>query len=289
MVPHRINLKNYAKRIGLSGDFRPDFETLTAIQNAHTCNIPFENLDVLRDLPIDIEPKQLEDKMINQRRGGYCFEQNGLLLEVLTQIGFDAKPMEARVRIGNPRDYLPPRTHLFVMVELEAISWLVDAGVGGMSLTSPIKFNLDVVQQTLHEPRWISFEDGVYFHQILVGQEWEDVYEFSGHQMPMIDREVSNWWVSTCAKAKFKQNMFLALGRPNGERYGFLNGVFTHRKGAQTLREITVTSDEELLHVLATEFDLVFPAGTDLGNTGCPWKISGKTKIVCATFKVMTM
>ena len=275
MVPHPINLENYAKRIGFPGVFKPDFLTLATIQEFHTCNIPFENLDVVRDLPIHIEPKKLEEKMINKRRGGYCFEQNGLLLEVLTQIGFEARPMEARVRIGNPRDFLPPRTHLFVMVEFEGVSWIIDAGVGGMSLTSPIKFELDIVQETLHEPRRITFEQDVYFHQINLGERWEDVYEFSGQEMPEIDREVSNWWVSTCAKAKFKQNMFLALGRPNRERYGFLNGVFTHRKGADILREITVTSDEELLNVLSTEFGLNFPEGTDLGTIGCPWKTFG--------------
>jgi N-hydroxyarylamine O-acetyltransferase len=273
MVPHQINLENYAKRIGFIGAFKPDFATLAAIQNGHTCSIPFENLDVVRNLPIHIEPEVLEEKMIDQRRGGYCFEHNGLLLEVLSQIGFDAAPMEARVRIGNPRDYLPPRTHLFVLVKLNGDQWIVDGGVGGMSLTSPIKFELEIVQETLHEPRRITKENDVYFHQIHLGSEWEDVYEFSGQQMPMIDREVSNWWVSTCSKAKFKQNMFLALGRPDGERFGYLNGVFTHRKGAEILREITVSSDEHLLEVLKMEFGLVFPVGTDLGMIGCPWKL----------------
>ena len=269
---HRINLQKYAERIGLAADFKPDFATLAAIQNAHTCNIPFENLDVIRNLPIHIEPELLEEKLVNRRRGGYCFEQNGLLLEVLLEIGFMATPMEARVRIGNPRDFLPPRTHLFVMVELDNTKWIVDCGVGGMSLTSPIKFELDTIQDTLHEPRRVIFEDGEYFHQINLGEKWEDVYEFSGRPMPMIDRDVSNWWVSTNSRAKFKQNMFVALGRPNGERYGYLNGVFTHRKGAKILRETEVKSDDEVLELLAREFNLDFPSRTDFGTVGCPWK-----------------
>lgn len=273
-MPYRINRENYAKRIGFSGKFQPDFETLAAIQRLHTCSIPFENLDVIRDLPIHIEPELIEEKLVNRQRGGYCFEQNGLLLEVLTEIGFDTTPMEARVRIGNPRDYLPPRTHLFVKVELDGTPWIVDSGAGGTSLTSPIKFEVDTVQETLHEPRRITCEDGVYFHQIRYGDTWEDVYEFSGQPMPEIDREVSNWWVSTCHKAKFKRNMFVALGRDNGERFGYLNGVFTHRRGAEILREITVTNDEELLEIMAREFGLVFPSGTDLGSIGCPWKQS---------------
>ena len=221
---------------------------------------------------IDLDPAVLEEKLVNQKRGGYCFEQNGLLLEILQQIGFDAHPHAGRVRIGNPRDFLPPRTHLFVMVDLDEVTWIVDSGVGSMSLTSPIRFELDTVQETLHEPRRITQENGVYFHQALLGDEWSDVYEFTGELMPMIDREVSNWWTSTNQKTKFKQNMMAGIALPNGERIGLLNGVFLHRRGAEIIRRIEISSDEQLRQILGDELDLTFPEGTDFGSVGCPWR-----------------
>jgi N-hydroxyarylamine O-acetyltransferase len=271
-MPHQIDLAKYAARIGFEGEFRPDFATLVAIQFGQTTNIPFENLEILRGLPVNIDSASLEDKLVTRRRGGYCFEQNSLLLAVLLQIGFTAMPHAGRVRIDRPRNEIPPRTHLFVMVDLDDNTWIVDSGVGSMSLSSPILFELNTVQETLHEPRRITQENGVYFHETLIGTEWKDAYEFTGEQMPLIDREVSNWWTSTSPNAKFSQNMMASLARPNGERFGYLNGKFTHRRGVEILREIEVMSDEELFAILREEFGLEFPVGTDLGSVGCPWR-----------------
>lgn len=271
-MSHRIDLKRYAERIGFADKFEPNFETLAAIQLGHSSSIPFENFSVLMGEPILLEPEALEEKLITRKRGGYCFEQNGLLLEVLLQIGFVARPHAARVRMGSERDFLPPRTHLFVQVDLDGKTWIVDSGVGSMSLTSPIVFELDTVQETLHEPRRITRENGVYFHQALLGEDWSDVYEFGGELMPPIDREVSNWWTSTCPRAKFAQNMMAGLALSNGERAGLLNGVFLHRRGAEVLRRIDVSSDEHLIEILMSEFGLDFPIGTDFGSVGCPWK-----------------
>ena len=273
-MSHQIDLAQYARRIGLSGDFKPDFATLSAIQFGQTTHIPFENFSVLLGQPVKLDPRSLEEKLVTQRRGGYCFEQNGLLLQALLQIGFTARPHAGRVRLGRERDELPPRTHLFIQVDLDGTTWIVDSGVGSMSLTAPIRFIENSVQETPHETRRITRENGVYFHQSLVGEDWVDVYEFSGEEMPIIDREVSNWWTSTSPDAKFSQNMMSGLARPNGERFALLNGTFLHRRGKDILREIELKSDEELVVILCERFGLTFPAGTDMGTIGCPWKQS---------------
>ena len=271
-MDHQVDLTRYAERIGYSGEFRANFATLTAIQQAQTCSIPFENFSVLLHQPVKIDLASLEEKLVTQWRGGYCFEQNSLLLGVLNQIGFDAKPFSGRVRIDRSRDMTPPRTHLFVMVTLDGKTWVVDSGVGSLSLTSPIEFVEDLVQQTSHEPRRVVRESSVYFHQALRGVDWIDVYEFTGEQMPMIDREVSNWWTSTCPDAKFSQNMMASVARPNGERLALLNGTFVHRNDGEVLREIEIRSDAQLHEILGQEFGLLFPTGTDLGSVGCPWR-----------------
>lgn len=226
-----IDLSTYGLRIGLSGSFEPTFEALSRIQFGHSTNIPFENLDVLRNLPIRLDEASLQQKLVGDRRGGYCFEQNGLLLAVLQQIGFAATPLSGRVRLGVDRSFLPARTHLFVKVHMDGEDWLVDGGVGGASLTAPIRLRLDVEQET-----------------------------------PLIDREVGNWWTSTSPKSKFKQGLFCALARPNGERVGLLNEVFTHRRGAEILRRIEITNHEHLHDILAEEFGLRLPDGTVFGE-----------------------
>ncbi|MBL8941547.1 MAG: arylamine N-acetyltransferase, partial [Myxococcales bacterium] len=148
-------LEPYFQRIGYSGPREPTLATLHAIVAAHTRTIPFENLDVLLGRPIVLDIESLLGKLVHDHRGGYCFEHNGLLLFVLEALGFEAQPLSARVRLQRPRDFTPPRTHMFVRVWLEGRPWLADVGVGGLS--PPAALRLDVVdeQATPPEPRRI--------------------------------------------------------------------------------------------------------------------------------------
>src|SRR5689334_22686545 len=109
-----FDLDSYLARIGYDGPRAPTLPVLRALTAAHTQAIPFENLDVLLGRRIDLAIDAVFDKLVRRRRGGYCFEQNGLLLQVLQALGFEARPVSARVRIDRPRTDTPPRTHMFV-------------------------------------------------------------------------------------------------------------------------------------------------------------------------------
>src|SRR3954468_14639555 len=133
------DLHAYFVRIGYTGERAPTLATLHAIAWHHATSIPFENLDVLLGRGINVGPAAVERKLVHEKRGGYCFEQNSLLLHVLRALGYQATPLSARVRIQRPRDFIPPRTHLFVRVDLADEPWIVDAGIGSASLTSAIR------------------------------------------------------------------------------------------------------------------------------------------------------
>src|SRR3954452_23259397 len=120
-----LDLERYLARIGHAGPCQASLSCLNALIAAHTRTIPFENLDVLLERPISLEPRDVEGKLVVQRRGGYCFEQDGLFLEVLQTLGFTAAPISARVRLQRSREETPARTHMFLRVELEGRSWLV--------------------------------------------------------------------------------------------------------------------------------------------------------------------
>lgn len=251
-----IDLDAYRQRIGYGGAFRPDLETLRALMNAHVCSVPFENLDVLMGKPILLDAVSLQDKIVNRRRGGYCFEQNGFLLEVLQQIGFEVTPLAARVRIGVPEDVITPLTHLFLQVKIDGVLWLADVGVGSMSLTTPILFDLDVVQDTPHDQRRIVAKNGRFAHQIFGSEGWSDVYQFTKESMPLIDREVGSWWTSTSPKGMFKQNLVVARAESDGSRFAIFNDRFIHRKGPDVLSETEINSAEDLREVLEGLFGL---------------------------------
>jgi N-hydroxyarylamine O-acetyltransferase len=212
-----IDLDRYFARIGYSGPRTPTLDTLNAIAKAHVETIPFENLDVLLGRPIDLELGAVQRKLVDARRGGYCFEQNSYLLAVLTELGFAARPLSARVRLQRPRDYTPARTHLILRVELDG-PWLVDVGFGSMSMASAIRLVLDEPQPTPHEPRRLVRDGDLIFHQVQLAGEWNDIYELTLEEMPAIDREVANWYTSTHPQSSFKSRLLAARALPEGRR-----------------------------------------------------------------------
>jgi N-hydroxyarylamine O-acetyltransferase len=265
-------LDAYFERIGYAGPRAPTLEALHAITAAHAQAIPFENLDVLLGRPIDLEIDRVFQKLVHDGRGGYCFEQNNLLLHVLTELGFQVVPLSARVRLQHPRSFTPPRTHLFLRVELGGESWLTDVGVGRASLTSAIRLITDLEQATPHEPRRIVREGGRWFHQVrFEGGDWSDVCEFTLEEMPPIDRELANWFTSAHPRSHFKNRLLAARAAPDGARITLLNDELSlrPRSGPPTKRRIT--DPDELLELLATHFGLRFPPGTRFGAPGSPW------------------
>jgi len=265
-----IDLERYFARIAYTGPRAPTKATLDGILHAHVQAIPFENLDVLLGRKIDLDPAALEDKLVVRRRGGYCFEQNALLLAVLQALGFQAQPISARVRYQRPRDYTPPRSHLFLRVELDT-SYLADAGVGALSLTAALRLERDTPQATPHEPRRLIHEDGRWFHQAQLAGEWHDVCEFTLEEMPPIDREVANWYTSAHPGSSFKSRLTAARALPDGGRIAVLNRELAIRGRDGHAERRTLATPDELLDVLAERFGLVFPAGTRFACPALDW------------------
>jgi N-hydroxyarylamine O-acetyltransferase len=266
-----LDLDAYFQRIGYRGPREPTLAVLHALTAAHSCAIPFENLDVLSGCPISLDVGALFSKLVERRRGGYCFEQNGLFLAVLAALGFDVTAHSARVRLDRPRDFIPPRTHVFLRVMLGDTPWLTDVGVGGMSLTSAIRLDTDREQSTPHEERRIVREGTKSFHQVRLESGWSDVYEFTGEDMPPIDRLLGNWFTSTHPESHFKNRLLVARAEADGRRVTLLNDTFKIRERDGRARAQQVASADELLGILEQHFGLLFPAGTRFGAAGAPW------------------
>lgn len=268
-----LNLDAYFDRVQFRGSVSPSLATLHALSAAHVEHIPFENLDLLLGRNISLQPAAVEHKLITAGRGGYCFEQNALLIAVLEQLGFKVTPLSARVRWQRARDFTPPRTHLFARVEIDGTTWLADVGVGGMSLTGAIRLALDEEQPTPHEPRRIVFEDGRYFHQVKLGNDWLDVCEFTLEEMPPIDRELANWFVSTHPDSHFRNRLVVARALPDGGRASLLNRELSVRLRDQPATTTVLQSPQDLLETLARHFGLHFPADTRFQCEGLDWPV----------------
>jgi N-hydroxyarylamine O-acetyltransferase len=127
-----FDLDAYLDRIGLEG--RPD---LAELHRAHVAAIPFENLDPHRGVPVSLAPDDLERKLVRERRGGYCFEQNLLLKAALEALGAQVELLLARVRYNAPAGSVRPRTHLVLRVAAGDVTWHADAGFGAGTLLEP--------------------------------------------------------------------------------------------------------------------------------------------------------
>lgn len=264
-------IEAYFHRIGYKGPHNPSLDVLNQITLAHVRSIPFENLDILLGKSINISLDAVIEKLINQKRGGYCFEQNGLLLCVLQKLGFDVTPISARVRLDRPRDFTPPRTHVFLKVELSGTTWFTDVGVGGVSLTSAIQFIQDTEQITNHETRRIVYEGNRYFHQVLFPTGWVDVCEFTLEEMHEIDREFANWYTSNHPKSHFKDRLIVARAGDKGKRLTLVNREFSERDKNGSANKTTINSPKELIKVLKENFNLTFPIDTEFQSPGLRW------------------
>ena len=268
-----MNLDAYFERIGYAGPAAPTLDVLHALTAAHAQSIPFENIDVLLGRAIDLTPEALFEKLVIQKRGGYCFEQNGLFLEVLTTLGFRVTPLSGRVRLQRPRDFVPPRTHLFLRVEIDGEPWITDVGVGSASLTAAIRFAADIEQPTPNELRRVVLEEGKWFHQVRYGDTWNDIYDFTGEDMPFIDRVVANWYTSAHPASHFRNRLVVARALPEGRRRTLLNDELTLRARDGTTQVRKITSHAELLGVLDDAFGLRLSPETRLAarGAGVPW------------------
>ncbi|HXB89256.1 arylamine N-acetyltransferase [Mycobacterium sp.] len=231
-----LDLDGYFERIDYHGAVAPTFDVLQDLITAHTRTISFENLDPLLGVPIDdLSPEALTDKLVRRRRGGYCYEHNGLMGYVLEELGFGVRRFGARVvwtvAAGAP---VPSQTHTLLAVTLPGSQQplLVDVGFGGQTPTSPIRLETGGVQQTTHEPyRLQDRRDGLVL-QALIRGDWQSLYEFATRTAPPIDLKVGSWYVSTHPSSHFVTSLMASLVTADGRCNLSGRNLAIHRGGA---------------------------------------------------------
>ncbi len=215
MGPMTMDLAGYFDRIGYRGSAAPTLEVLQDLITAHTRTIPFENLDPALGVPVDdLSAAALTGKLVHRRRGGYCYEHNGLMGYVLAEIGFRVRRLAGRVIwMHGPDEPLPAQTHTVLAVRFPGaqLTYLVDVGFGGQTPTSPIRFEIGGVQETTREPyRLEDRRDGLVL-QVEIRGDWRDLYEFSTRTQPQVDLAVGSWYASTHPKSHFVTGLLVAM------------------------------------------------------------------------------
>jgi N-hydroxyarylamine O-acetyltransferase len=247
-----FDLDGYLKRIGLPG--RP---SLQEVHRAHATSIPFENLDPRRGLPVSLALDDLQQKLVTERRGGYCFEHNLLLKGALEALGAEVEPLLARVRLGAEPGVTRPRSHLLLRVSSDGEQWHADVGFGMGTPLEPLPFGPGAE----HEQsgwRFRVVEDAPQLVlQTAEGDQWVDMYGFLPEPVPMVDIETSNWFTSTHPRSPFVGGLMIGAQADDGTRV-YLSDWTGLALTVQTPEQTNVTpvALEDVPQLLSARFSL---------------------------------
>lgn len=253
-----FDLEAYLARIGYTGKHEATVEALREVHLAHASSIPFENLDIQMGLPIHLDLASLQDKLVDRRRGGYCFEHNTLFMAALRAFGFEPRPCEARVRFGS--ETAMARTHMLLLVEAEGSEFLCDVGFGGEGLLHPLPMDGAAHAQFLATCRVVP-EGPLRVLQSLRPEGWFDLYAFVPEAREPIDFELANWYTSTHPKSRFVTTLTAQLPTPEA-RYVLRNRTYVVSRGLE--QETRELEDAELFEILHSRFGLDVPPGAKL-------------------------
>lgn len=247
----------YLNRIHYTQPVQPDAETLARLQLAHLQSIPFENLDIELGRPIRIDEESIWDKLIHRKRGGFCYELNGLFAWLLRQIGFEVTYLNARVfdregTLGIDFDHLA----LFVQVPGHPRRWLADVGFGD-SFIEPLIFEHEGEQvQGRRAYRLEQTTDGFVVWQRNYDETWERHYFFDlqPHRFPE-EYEAACRYHQSSPDSSFTRSSIISRATPDG-RISLEGGrliVTTHGQRSEQLLE----SKEEYRVLLQEHFGVV--------------------------------
>lgn len=198
------DVQKYFERIGYFGRRQADIETLAALQEKHVLSVPYENLEIMERKPLTLDIPCLYKKIVERRRGGYCFELNGLFAWLLEELGFDIVQHFGRWLRGEPLAY-PARRHRVLRVRLDGREYLCDVGVGMPAPRRPLLFEFDTVQaQNGEEYRIIRDEINIYVVQYMSRDGgWKNLYSFNDDPCIPIDFFLPHYYCTTHPDSPF--------------------------------------------------------------------------------------
>ncbi len=212
-----FDIGSYFKRIQFDLCAKTDLATLRELHKQHVFSIPFENLDIHYGNPISLEPEKLFQKIIINKRGGYCFELNGLFQLLLEHLGFQVYSASARVLFDS--EGVPPRSHRLLIVDLEKDQWLVDVGFGANGLVEPIPLKVGVEHHQFKATYKLEPDQELGFiFKAKESQGWVSQYAFSLERHLPIDFVFPNYYHSHCADSMFTKKKICQLRTRQGKK-----------------------------------------------------------------------
>jgi N-hydroxyarylamine O-acetyltransferase len=257
-----MNIEAYLQRINYSGSLEPTAETLRALQVAHLKTVPFENLSIHANEPIVLEENALFAKIVERRRGGYCYEANGLFAALLRALGFEVAMLAAGVA-KKEGGFGPKFDHMTLMVTL-AERWLADVGFGDSFLEPLLLDSREEQVQGSRAFRIVDDGDHLIMMRRNAGSDWEPQYRFTLEPYTFPDYEETSIWHQTSNDSHFTKNRICSLATDDG-RVTLSDMRLITTSGAEQLREERTLTQEEYDRILLDQFGIVMKTSNEAG------------------------
>lgn len=262
-----LDLDAYLARIGFVGPRQATAETLRALHHAHLLTVPFENLDIHLGRPIVMDEARFVDKIVRQRRGGFCYELNGAFAWLLTGLGFTVTLLSARV-IGDDGTPGPEFDHLALRVDL-AEPWLADVGFGD-SFRQPLRLAAGLAQdQAFGAYRLQTQGEGWLLEERAETGAWAPSYHFTLQPRRLSEFAAMCHFHQTAPESPFTRATICSLATASGRitlhdrRLIISAGADDPSRAAGSVRtERILQSADEVQAVLHQRFGL-FPEAFD--------------------------
>lgn len=256
-VAFKPNIDAYFERIGFAGSIAPTLETLALLQAQHPAAIAYENLDPLMGAPVRLDLPNLQQKLVFDKRGGYCFEQNTLFRTILEDLDFEVKTYAARVLWGADPDVEQPLRHMVLIVDVAGVSYLCDVGFAAQTPTAPLRFRRDTEQETPHNTYRLIEADDTWTLEMRIDEDWHALYAFE-----LIERS-DDFLAELSDKAEssnfFSDNLFAARSEKGRRLLLWNTELQTLTPGAPTETR-QLTSLAELRDTLSGPLGITLPA-----------------------------
>jgi N-hydroxyarylamine O-acetyltransferase len=249
-----MNTDAYIKRINYTGSLEPTAETLRALQLAHLKAVPFENLSIHANEPIVLEDNALFEKIVERRRGGFCYEANGLFAALLRALGFEVAMLAAGVA-KKEGGFGPQFDHMTLMVTL-AERWLADVGFGESFLEPLLLDSRDEQVQGTCSFRIVDDGDHLILMRRNAGSDWEPQYRFTLQPYTFADYEETCIYHQTSPDSHFTRNRICSLATDDG-RVTLSDMRLITTSGPEQLRHEQTLTQDEYDRILHDQFGIV--------------------------------
>jgi N-hydroxyarylamine O-acetyltransferase len=205
----------YLERIGYVGSLRPSVDVLRELHRRHLLSVPFENLDIEAGRPIVLNQAAFYDKIVERRRGGFCYELNGSFAALLKALGFSVSIISARTA-EEGGSFSPEFDHMTLLIRLEE-RWLVDVGFGDL-FTEPKRLDVDGAQMDGGRAFRIAPTEGgrLLSRWDEKKKSWKHEYRFTLRPRKLEDFGPMCIYQQTSSDSYFRRGGFCSLLTPSG-------------------------------------------------------------------------